>query len=138
MSQYRAPCLTAGDRPHVVQQQFTYKPYGTPEKVFKDVVKLTSFLSNMKGIHAERVSFDFDTMDCPFQAAWTLGKPAVDNRVGQVGAPNLNRAEFLAWLAGLEMNVKERDFELMLGQTVRVNVPCGVLNLKSEATADER
>ena len=131
--QYRMPCMVAGDRPYVVQQQFTYRPYGAPAKVFKDAVKLASFLSNMKGIHSERVSFDFGTMACPFQVAWTLGKPAMDNRVGQVGAPDLNRAEFLAWLGGLEMDVKKRDFELMLGQTVLVNVPCGTLNLAGDA-----
>lgn len=132
VSQYRAPCVTAGDPPYVVQQQFTYRPYGAPAKVFKDAVKLTSFLSHIKGIHAEQVSFDFGTMDCPFQVAWTLGRPAIDNRVGQVGTPNLNRAEFLAWLAGLEMNVNERDFELMLGQTLLLNVPCGRLTLAGE------
>ena len=68
-------------------------------------------------------------MNCPFQVAWTLGKPAVENRVGEVGAPDLNRAEFLGWLASLEMDVQGQPYEQMVGQTVIVNVPCGNLNL---------
>ena len=133
--QYRLPCLVPGSKAYVVQQQFTYRPYGAPARVFKEAVKLTAFLSNMKDIQQARAQFDFSTMNCPFQVAWTLGKPAVDNRVGQVGEPDLNRTEFLAWLAGLEMAVRKKEFELMLGQTVIINVPCGTLNLAGEAAA---
>lgn len=127
--QYRLPCLPAGAKPVTMQQHFQFRPHGVGARVFKDAVPLTSFLSHMKGIRAMRTDFDLNTMACPFQVAWTLGKPAVDNRVGEVGPPDLNRTEFLAWLAGLEMDAKERQFEQLLGQTLIVNVPCGTLKL---------
>jgi hypothetical protein len=127
--QYRVPCLAPGGKPYVVQQQFTYRPYGAAARVFKDAVKLTAFLSNMKDIQQARANFDFGTMNCPFQVAWTLGKPAVDNSVGEVGPPDLNRAEFLAWLASLQMDLEPKAFQQMVGQTVFVNVPCGSLTL---------
>lgn len=130
--QYRMSCLAADGKPYVVQQQFTYRPAGAGARVFKEAVKLTAFLSNIKGIRQARTDFDFTTMNCPFQVAWTLGKPAVDNRVGEVGPPDLNRTEFLAWLAGLEMELREQQFEQMLGQTLLINVPCGSLRLVPE------
>lgn len=129
--QYRLPCLPAGAKPVTVQQHFQFRPAGVGAKVFKDAVPLTAFLSNMKGIRAMSTDFDFDTMSCPFQVAWTLGKPALANRVGQIGKPDLNRTEFLAWLAGLEMEIKNpREFEQLVGQTLIVNVSCGKLNLQ--------
>jgi len=129
--QYRLPCLPAGARPLAVQQHFQVRPVGVGARVFKDAVPLTAFLSNMKGIQAMNANFDFDTMSCPFQVAWTLGKPALaSNRVGQIGKPDLNRTEFLAWLAGLEMDVKPAQFEQLVGQTIIVNVPCGTLKLQ--------
>ena len=131
--QYRVPCMAAGGKPYVVQQQFTYRPAGAEVRVFKEAVKLSAFLSNVKGIRQMHADFDFKTMNCPFQVAWTLGKPAVDNRVGEVGAPDPNRAEFLAWLAGLQMNLSPLQFEQMLGQAVIINVPCGSLKLAPES-----
>lgn len=131
--QYRLPCLAAGAKPYVVQQHFQFRPYGVSARVFKDAVSLTSFLSNMKGVQSLRADFDLNTMACPFQVAWTLGKPALDNRVGEVGKPDLNRTEFLTWLAGLEMEVKATQFEQLVGQTVIVNVPCGRLALVPKA-----
>jgi len=128
--QYRLPCLPAGAKPVGVRQHFQFRPAGVGARVFKDAVPLVSFLSNMKGIRAMSTNFDFDTMSCPFQVAWTLGKPALANRVGQIGKPDLNRTEFLAWLAGLEMEVKNsREFEQLVGQTLVVNVSCGKLVL---------
>jgi len=129
--QYRMPCQGAGDKPYVVQQHFQFRPYGVGARVFKDAVRLTTFLSNIKGVQNLRADFDFNTMSCPFQVAWTLGKPALDNRVGEVGKPDLNRTEFLAWLAGLEMELKPAAFEQLVGQTAIINVPCGGLKLMS-------
>ena len=129
VARYRLPCLAVGAKPLAVRQQFQFRPYGVGKRVFKDAVPLGSFLSNMKGIREQRVEFDLNTMSCPFQVAWTLGKPALDNRVGEVGKPDLNRTEFLAWLADLQMDLKEASFQQLLGETVIVSVPCGRLSL---------
>ena len=132
VEQYRLPCMPVGAKPVVVQQHFQFRPYGVGARVFKDAVPLMSFLSNMKGIRAMSTDFDLTTMACPFQVAWTLGKPGLDNSVGEVGKPDLNRTEFLAWLAGLEMDLKERQFEQLVGQTLIVNVPCLKLALRPQ------
>lgn len=125
---YRLGCSPTAE-PFVIQQQFTYRPAHAEAWVFKEALGLKDFLSHMKGIRQARADFDFKTMNCPFQVAWTLGKPAVDNRVGEVGAPDPNRTEFLAWLGALEIDLSGQPFEQVLGQTVLVNVPCGTLRL---------
>lgn len=132
VARYRMPCLAAGARPATLRQHFQFRPYGVAKRVFKDAVPLGNFLSNMKGIREQRVEFDLGSMSCPFQVAWTLGKPALDNRVGEVGKPDLNRTEFLAWLAGLQMEMKDAQFQQLLGQTVIVNVPCGKVALEPQ------
>jgi hypothetical protein len=129
VAQYRLPCLPAGAKPATLRQHFQYRPYGVSARVFKDAITLLDFLSNMKGIREQRVAFDFNSMGCPFQVAWTLGKPKLDNSVGQVGTPDTNRTEFLVWLRGLEMDMKESRFEQLVGRTVLVNVGCGKLEL---------
>jgi hypothetical protein len=126
---YRLPCLKPGAAPVEAEQHFQFRPYGVRVRVFKDAVGLTTFLSNIKGIRQMRTDFDFNTMACPFQVAWRLGRPAVPNSVGEVGARDLNRTEFLAWLGGLEMDLKEVDFEQLLGRTLLINVGCGTLAL---------
>lgn len=129
VAQYRMPCLPAGAKPSTMRQHFQFRPYGVGKRVFKDAVALPAFLSNVKGIRDQRVAFDLNSMACPFQVAWSLGRPKLDNRVGEVGTPDPNRTEFLAWLASLEMDMKEAQFEQLLGQTVIINVGCGKLDL---------
>jgi hypothetical protein len=129
VAQYRMPCLPTGAKPATLRQHFQFRPYGIAKRVFKDAIALPAFLSNVKGIREQRAAFDFSTMGCPFQVAWTLGRPKLDNRVGQVGKPDPNRTEFLVWLSGLEMDLKEAQFEQLVGQTLIVNVSCGKLAL---------
>lgn len=138
VAQYRLPCLPAGAEPVVSQQHFQFSPYGAAARTFKDAVPLRAFLANIKGIRSMQTDFDLNTMACPFQVAWTLGKPGLDNRVGEVGPPDLNRTEFLAWLAGLEMDLKEHQFEQLVGQTMIVDVPCVKLALRPQAVASAR
>lgn len=131
VSQYRMPCLRDGAAPVTLRQHFQYRPVGVGKRLFKEAVALPAFLSNMKGIREQRVAFDFNTMGCPFRVAWSLGKPALDNDVGEVGPPDRNRAEFLAWLRGLEMDMPADRFEQLVGQTVLVDVGCGKLALNA-------
>jgi hypothetical protein len=127
--EYRLPCMEPGSKARLARQHFHFHPYGKSARLFNDAVSLRSFLANVKGIQNLHASFDFTTMSCPFQVAWTLGKPALDNEVGQVGKPDLNRTEFLAWMAGLEMRTQGQEFEQLVGHTLIVNVSCGTLNL---------
>jgi len=134
VKRYRLPCLAAQADPVVMQQQFKFAPAGRRQSVFKDVLPLASFLGAMQGIEKERVHFDFGTMACPFRVAWRLGRPALGNAVGEVGAPNPNRLEFLSWLETLTMALKPGQFEDLLGSQAIVQVPCGVLSLNAAET----
>ena len=133
MRQYRLSCMPGGGGFSTVQRSFRYEVSDagstTTKFKFKEAVPLTTFLRGIKGIETMRTDFDLGSMSCPFQVAWTMGKPALDNRVAEVGTRDLNRAGFLAWLAGLEMNASESIFERLVGETIVVNVPCGRLAL---------
>ncbi|WP_431264110.1 hypothetical protein ACQ859_00270 [Roseateles chitinivorans] len=133
--EYRLPCLAPDARPVTFIQQFVLRVNDAGRSSFKDEVSLGEFLSNIKGIREQQADFDFNTMNCPFTVAWSLGKPAMPNRVGEIGGGHdSNRTEFLAWLAGLEMDLKPERFERLLGRTVRINVGCGPLRLQPAAT----
>ncbi len=133
---YRLPCLAAGERPVSFVQHFIFRAGGAGRANFKDEVTLGEFLSNIKDIRQQQAEFDFNTMNCPFTVAWTLGKPALANRVGEVGSErDPNRAEFLAWLAGLEMDLTPERFERLLGRMVKIKVACGTLRLQPATTA---
>ncbi len=131
LSQYRLGCALDAGKP-ITFQQFVGLRASGQKRLFADEVPLRSFLSSIKGIRSQHVDFDFKTMACPFKVAWTLGRPAIDNRVGELGEPNLNRTEFLAWLATLEMDLKPDRFEELLGQLMVIHVPCGFLKLGAE------
>lgn len=135
VKRYRLPCLAAQAEAVAMQQQFKFAPTGRRQSVFsKDVLPLAGFLAAMQGIDKERVHFDFGTMACPFRVAWRLGRPALPNAVGEIGAPDPNRLEFLSWLETLTMTLKPGQFEDLLGSQAIVQVPCGVLSLNADAT----
>lgn len=128
---YRVPCLPRDAEPVIGRQSFKFLPPNAEKRVFKDAVPLMSFLPSIKGIRLQQADFDFDTMSCPFQVAWEVGRPALEsNEVGQVGKPDRNRTEFLAWLASLEMDLTPRDLQALLGSPLVINVPCGRLLLE--------
>lgn len=131
---YRLPCLPPGGKPVTGRQHFHFSPPNAEPRAFKDAVPLMSFLSNIKGIRSQRADFDFRTMSCPFQVAWEVGRPALEsNDVGQVGKPDPNRTEFLAWLASLEMDLKPRNLQALLGHSLIIDVPCGRLLLEPKS-----
>lgn len=127
VEQYRVPCLPVDAEPFVVEQQFMYQSGSTYYRL--NDLKLVPFLGRIKDIEKRRASFDLNTMNCPFQVVWRLGMPAMANRVGEVGEPNLNRVEFLAWLADLTMDLRPEQFERLLGQSMVIEVPCGKIEL---------
>lgn len=131
---YRVPCLPPGTEPVIGRQHFHFSPPDAERRAFKGAVPLMSFLSSIKGVRSLRADFDFETMSCPFQVAWQLGRPALeDNSVGQLGKSDPNRTEFLAWLAKLEMALKPRELQALLGESLVINVPCGRLLLEPKS-----
>lgn len=134
MRQHRLSCMPGGGKWATVRRSFRYQitDAGGTQVKFKGAVALGSFLRGIKDIQSKQAEFDFTTMACPFQVAWTLGKPALENEAVDLGGRDLNRVAFLAWLRGLEMNAPGPLFENLLGETIVIDVPCGRLPLNGQ------
>ena len=132
LSAYRIPCLTEKDRAFSAEQSFKLS---SPQDVwvFKENRKgLIPFLRLMRNIRAEKVDFNFDEMACPFTLRWSLGRPAVDNDVQQLGEPDARREPLIDWLKTLTMDLQPQQFEGLLDQRIDIDVPCLRLKLAGQ------
>jgi len=133
LAEYRMPCRSEGDKPYAFEQQFTFNPSGEQPVTFKDSqMPLGRFLSFMKDIANEQAYFDLTSMACPFRLNWTFMQPIRPNRVSELGARDLNRTEFTAWLSELKMPLPERQSRQLIGSSIVIDVPCGVLDLRKK------
>ncbi|ALT78544.1 hypothetical protein [Paucibacter sp. KCTC 42545] len=129
VAQYRMPCVDEGGESITVQQQFHVNNSGSGKLMTLKDLDLATFLRAVKGLDQQKVNFDLGTMACPFELMWRVGMPIQKNEVGEVGARNLNRTEFMAWLAELSLNVPPEALEQLLGQSMVISVPCGAVKL---------
>lgn len=130
VAQYRMPCLAAvGEDAITIEQLFHFGSSESGSRMVLADMDFLKFLGAVKDIKQQKANFDFNTMACPFQVLWVAGMPIQKNRVAEVGPRNLNRTEFLAWLSGLSLNVSADVLEHVLGQTMKIDVPCTVLEL---------
>ncbi|MCV2353540.1 hypothetical protein LNV09_05125 [Paucibacter sp. B2R-40] len=127
--EYRLPCLPAEAQPVTIEQMFSFRGSSRSYDYTLKDNSLMAFLGSVKDIDKQKVSFDLNTMACPFKVMWAVGQPAFKNRVGEVGEPNLNRVEFLAWLEGLTLNLRREVFDQVLTQSIIIDVPCGTIDL---------
>ncbi len=127
VAKYRVPCLTQGER-FEIQQTFHVGFEDNPRFAFKDV-GLVKFLGLVRNVEARPVHFNLDTMGCPFRLQFTLGRPAVANRVVESGPANLNRRSFIGWIEELELGLTREQFENLLGAELFIDVPCGTIKL---------
>ena len=132
MKQYRMPCRKAGDARNQVGQHFLVAMNDSkPAKFGAKEFPLQSFLSSMSGLDKAPVYFDFDSMACPFQVKWTSMRPVLANEARVIGKRDPRRAEFLAWLAGLELKLESKVLRELLGESLQVSIPCGKLELNT-------
>jgi hypothetical protein len=129
LAEYRLTCPMPEGEALVIEQQFSYAASTRSHDYTLKDTDLVKFLGFVKDIDQQKVRFDLDSMACPFEVIWGVGMPAFKNRVGQVGAPNPNRLEFLAWLETLSLNVRPEVFDQVLGQQIKIYIPCGKINL---------
>lgn len=127
VAQYRLPCLPAG-KEAAIRQQFSVHWTANNSFAFNDL-SIVKFLGLVKDVNARPVEFNLDTMACPFQLRWRLGRPAVANDVQEAGPPNANRLPLMAWLGDVELNLTQEQFEGLLGAELLVQVPCGTIKL---------
>lgn len=76
-----------------------------------------------------KVRFDFNEMGCPFDLNINLYRPYARNTLGQFGQPNAKRKPFMDWLAQLTMRIPSEAEPYLIGQAVKVSVPCTILDL---------
>ncbi|WP_295639430.1 hypothetical protein [uncultured Methylibium sp.] len=125
---YRLPCLEAIRAPVTATQQFTFLVDAESIYVLKDA-SLKQFLGVIDGLDTQRVRFDLNTMGCPFDLRFTLYQPYQPNAVGEVGTSDPNRRELLEWLKTISLKLPPEAKRLVIGDSMTVAVPCGVLDL---------
>lgn len=125
MEAWRMPCLT---RTLTLQQTYNFRYEGERRSRFGDTT-LQTFLASVLGIEKQHVRFDFSTMSCPFEVQFVFFQPFLPNGVGEIERTDPNRREFLEWLKGVELDLKPSLRKQMIGETMTISVPCGVVDL---------
>lgn len=121
----RMPCLAGAPVEGVWFMDFrTDDEYST----LRDM-GLVTFLRGIANLEDRPVSFDLDTMGCPFDVRLRLRQPYSRNLVGEIGAQNPARAPFLDWLGELRLTLPKETLAKVIGQSMTLNVPCGKITL---------
>lgn len=120
----------AGPWPKQAVQTVAFRIEGQSDVKLADM-SLRGFVQNIKDLDLHRVRFDFSTMACPFTVQLSHDRPYVANGVAEVGDRDPNRIPFLAWLSTVELRIPPETAKFLVGSTMRISVPCGVLDLAS-------
>lgn len=134
VSEYRMPCRTAQDKPRVIEQRFSMYPDNKRRVGFKrERFPLPEFLGMTRDAAKLRANFDLKTMGCPFKVNFVVGGGDYPNKATVTGPADPNKAVFLAWLRGLQLDFKTEDIANdLFGSQLQIDVPCGTLNLAGE------
>lgn len=125
---YRYKCDIPDGEPVVAQQRFHFRLEGGKVFGLRDLDLLT-FLGSVEPTELGKVRFDFNEMACPFDLNVNLYRPYARNTLGQFGQPNAKRKPFMDWLAQLTMRLPLEAEPYLIGQSVKVSVPCMILDL---------
>jgi hypothetical protein len=126
VDRYRVPCLNAADGPLTARQSFTFALNTSTRYALNDV-GLQQFLTVVDKLDQARIRFDFATMACPFEVRIRLYQPHAPNQVGELDRADPNRREFIEWLRGVSLKLPSDAARHVIGQSITVAVPCGVL-----------
>ena len=92
--------------------------------------ELDELLGRVRDAKALRARFDTRTMNCPFQVDLQIYQPARNNQVSVAGGRDANRHAFLSWLERLRLDLPPDEEAALFYETVKVNVPCQVVEMK--------
>lgn len=123
----RMTCL--GKDPVDLQVFYTFVIDGSANRVVLRDQTLVQFLGGVKPIGSGSVYFDTKLMKCPFDVRLTFRQPWNRNRIDELEEDVESRHAFLNWLSTLELDLRARDANRVLGQSMLIQVPCIVLNL---------
>lgn len=128
MKQYRFVCPLPGGKPVSATQHFAFRVEGSTRYAFNDL-ELKHFLGLVDAKDWVNGKFDFNTMGCPFDLAVTVRRPYAANVVGEYGGADPRRKQFVNWISGLTVKLPKESEPYLVGQTMKVSVPCLVLDL---------
>ena len=130
--QFRMPCHAG--RPVPTRWTLVYRLEGDERYGFKKI-RLVEFLGSIRGLETMRVNFDFNAMGCPFELRLQYLQPQRRNVVVEINEPSPLRQPFLAWLAGAELKISDRDQDAVFGDRVVLAVPCGKFDLQPRGSS---
>jgi len=123
---FRMPCYEGV--PTTVTNEYVFRFEGDAITRLNDM-PLRGLLRSIKGLDKATVYFDFGRMGCPFDLRVSFWQPLSGNRVGEVGVVHPERRHFIEWLQRQQLDLDSRSRNQVLGQSLTVSVPCGVLDL---------
>jgi hypothetical protein len=126
-------------RPFTARQQFNFVSYdtkGTKYRLSQDEFKLIDFLRMTTNVREHLVDIDLDSMACPFAVRVNLRQPYEPNGVFELETQDPNRAYLLNWLSKLQLRFSsEAQQQDLYGSDMRIQIPCGRLNLMPKPAA---
>jgi hypothetical protein len=128
VERYRMPCLPASGKPIEAMQTFFFRQEGARQYTLNDLT-LQQLVDGLDKLDQQRVRFDFSGMNCPFEVRVNLYQPYAKNSVGEIDRADPNRREFVEWLRGVALKLPEAAAPQLIGQSMTVSVPCGMLDL---------
>lgn len=124
----RLPCLAEAQQLSSVEA-FQFQMEGLPPLAFPDM-GLPEFLSLVDEASKDGAQFDFSEMGCPFDVTLRLYRPWAANGVRERGPADARRAGFVAWLRGVSLTLPKSAAGRLLGQDLKLSVPCTQLDLR--------
>ena len=128
MKAYRLICPMPSAVPVKATQSFVFQIDGQDRHALKDL-GLMSFLRIAVPSDLSNAKFNFNTMGCPFDLSVRVRRPHADNLVGEYGASDPRRKEFVKWVAKLRLQLPANLEPYLFNQQVKVSVPCASLDL---------
>lgn len=114
--------------PLTATQLFAFRIDGNARVKLRDVT-LPQFLRALDRSNLRGVRFDFTTMGCPFDVNIAMRQPYAYNYIVRDGRTEPSQSPFLAWLTTLTMKFPKESEALLVGESIKISVPCMILDL---------
>lgn len=115
--------------PIEIQVVYRFTLDGLGKHVVLRDLTLPQFLASVKPFPRGNVYFDTTLMKCPFDVRLTFRQPWNRNHVEELDEDVAARHGLLSWLSTLELDLKPRQANMVLGQSMLIQVPCARVDL---------
>jgi len=124
----RMPCLESGE--YVARNFFTFRVRDGRRVVLRDA-PLGAFVGRLRSFPAPAF-IDTNAMRCPFELRLTYYAPHAYNHLEQLGEPDPARQPLLEWLEEAELDLPPDQANLVLGDSMKLQVPCVKLDVPKQ------